>query len=297
MEHATAPSLRAASDEPVKEKISTKLYFASLYFISTGVLYLWGYWPNFGINILEYLDISDILKVTAYPMTIAVLTVGISGAVAHWVSTTKILPRMDLPSIPQSFISEEELNRLEQELLSKVRIARRVTWLLKWLYFILLSAISIAAFMDWQHAWLFLPPFLAIPPAVWLTSIPYFKSLIESKRIPLVTVFLIAMIPALSYSIGRTNASNIIEGKLYRYSVSDITAYPASSTGKDLRYVGHAGDYIFLYDAKKQATVILKLDDDKPIALKYFKNEDSLNIFLSFRNRIVHLIRNDRKNE
>ena len=43
-------------------------YVSSLYFLAVGVLYLWGYWPSFGVNVLEYAGLTDIIKTAAYPV-------------------------------------------------------------------------------------------------------------------------------------------------------------------------------------------------------------------------------------
>ncbi len=64
-----------------KEKVSTYLYFSSLYFVTVGVLYLWGYWTTFEVNILEYLSLADIVKSTAYPIasTFIFFVIGVIG--------------------------------------------------------------------------------------------------------------------------------------------------------------------------------------------------------------------------
>jgi hypothetical protein len=67
-----------------KERVASHVYFASLYFITVGILYLWGYWAPFGINILEYLELSDILKATAYPIATAILMTTIGAAIGEW---------------------------------------------------------------------------------------------------------------------------------------------------------------------------------------------------------------------
>ena len=76
------------ADAPAsKGRIASYLYFSSLYFIATGVLYLWGYWTPFNVNILEYMSLSDVLKTTAYSIA---LTAGITmvGTLLGAFSTT-----------------------------------------------------------------------------------------------------------------------------------------------------------------------------------------------------------------
>lgn len=50
------------------------VYLVSGYSVLVCTLYLWGYWSTFNINILQYADVSSILKLAAFP-----LIVGLSG--------------------------------------------------------------------------------------------------------------------------------------------------------------------------------------------------------------------------
>src|SRR5258708_17630524 len=54
--------------ESPKTPVSPYLYFGSLYSIGVGILYLWGYWGTFDVNVLEYLNLADVLKLTVYPI-------------------------------------------------------------------------------------------------------------------------------------------------------------------------------------------------------------------------------------
>jgi hypothetical protein len=48
-------------------------YLASIYFLGVGVLFLWGYWSEFGINVLEYMDVGDILMAASYRIARAIV--------------------------------------------------------------------------------------------------------------------------------------------------------------------------------------------------------------------------------
>lgn len=52
-----------------------KSYVPAIAFLvaATSTLYLWGYWGSFDINILEFLGLSDILRVAAYPLASSLL--------------------------------------------------------------------------------------------------------------------------------------------------------------------------------------------------------------------------------
>ncbi|CNH71905.1 Uncharacterised protein [Yersinia kristensenii] len=46
----------------------------SAYLLICGVLYLWGFWMHFGLNILQFVDTSDIVKATLIPVVGAIVT-------------------------------------------------------------------------------------------------------------------------------------------------------------------------------------------------------------------------------
>ncbi|MFC1562333.1 hypothetical protein ACFL4Q_04985 [candidate division KSB1 bacterium] len=50
------------------ENTKKYLWLAAPYFIAVGLLYLWAYWSSFGINILEYAALSDVVKVAIIPV-------------------------------------------------------------------------------------------------------------------------------------------------------------------------------------------------------------------------------------
>ncbi len=74
------------------DRTSSYLYLGSFYLISVGVLYLWGYWPAFGINILGYMSLTDVLKLTAYPLVSSFIFVATGVVVGELVGFRRTLP-------------------------------------------------------------------------------------------------------------------------------------------------------------------------------------------------------------
>ena len=62
------------------ERLREYGFIASFYFVVVGVLYLWGHWYSFEVNILEYISLTDIVKVTLIPIISSFLAFA-SGAV------------------------------------------------------------------------------------------------------------------------------------------------------------------------------------------------------------------------
>ncbi len=61
---------RIQRQAPAQEalKATTLLPILSAYFIAVGALYLWGFWGSFGVNVMEYLGLTDVVKVAAWPV-------------------------------------------------------------------------------------------------------------------------------------------------------------------------------------------------------------------------------------
>lgn len=282
MNSPITPKLESADDEATKSKISAKLYFASLYFITVGVLYLWGYWPRFGINILEFMEFTDILKVTAYPIVVSVLTLFVGSFLG-----TTVIRFQEAKAKAKSGASVNADERTVEELQASIaKLTRDIFWF-KAIYVVCLLAASTAAFLGWLYAWIPLPFLISIPFANKLSDLPQLKQFIADRTLRLLTAFLIVTIPTSAYSAGRIAAENIIKGNSFYYVISDIADYKGNIAEESLRFIGHAGDYIFLFDSKKEATLFIKLDDDKAISLKKFKKEVDFKGWRAFREKLL----------
>ena len=67
-----------------KEKISTItkiFYFVTPYAFLSSFLYLVGFWSTFDINIFEFITISEIILITAYPLFLSLIGILIGFAI------------------------------------------------------------------------------------------------------------------------------------------------------------------------------------------------------------------------
>ncbi len=238
----------------VKEPLSTYLYFSSLYFVAVAVLYLWGYWTTFNINILEYLSLADIIKSTAYPIATSFIFIVIGVAIGAGQSITKT-------ALPPGEGRNTKLGRFLHK------------------YSSLLSAIYASGTL-WLYAlgpvekWQVLPVLFAIPIFIAAKKRRFLTSLIPDDNSHTIIIFLLALLPAYAYGQGRLQASEILDGKKYKYVVSQIDGASLCShmsPNQQLRFLGHAGDFIFLLHPSKQVVVITRFDANKTLQLKDFK--------------------------
>ncbi len=234
------------ADAPAsKARIASYLYFSSLYFIAVGVLYLWGYWLPFGINILEYMSLTDVLKSTAFPITLILLLLTASVAL-------NILDRKRF---------EEGIKPRQKWLL----------WVLGILWIILTLLVS------WPKSmWLFGAMALIIPATKLTLRSEWVKCQFPSAWARLAFVFISIATLIGSPFYGHFKGYEVRAARDFYFLTSDVAGVTVSENAKPterLRFLGHAGEFAFMYDPTKEATIISKVEAGKPIVLKQYNQE------------------------
>ncbi|MGF6240361.1 hypothetical protein P3T42_002112 [Paraburkholderia sp. GAS38] len=245
------------------EKISTYLYFCSLYFISVGVLYLWGYWSTFNVNILEYLTLADIVKSTAYPIASTLVFFAIGAVVGELLAGGNRLP----PGGGR--------NTRVGNVLHKIRPILVVMYVV-----ITLAVLQFGPVEKWRVlALLFAGPVYFAGKQRGI-----FQSIIPDESSRSIVLFLMATIPTLAYGQGRLNADQIFNSVKFQYVVSSIdfvgVVNQVDPTQRP-RYLGHTGDFLFFFEPTKGALVIAKFDDTKTLELKQFERQRPVSVGIS----------------
>lgn len=256
-----------------KEWVASKLYFSSLYFVTVGVLHLWGYWPTFGINILEYLELTDIIKVTAYPIAFTIIFMAISSYGGELLAKR---PIAKLEANMEDAIAHAEQTGTARELKrvgDKFNKIKKIGFILFGLVVLLGVALYIAGSV---YAWTFLPISAAMAASYRLLRSQFISLQIPNENARMYIICLLTGIPAYAFSFASMASQNIVEGTTYKYVVSESSDPKNNNIAKQFRYVGHAGDYLFFYDPVREATVISKFDDDKPLILKTYSKRIEL---------------------
>lgn len=234
-----------------KEQIANHLYFASLYFITVGVLHLWGYWSSFGINILEYLALTDIVKATAYPIAITLLVATIGAAIGEGLAN-----RIHLP------LGSGRVTAIGHSL-------RRFAPLL-WVYYVIGAVALLSA--DPVVKSVALPVLLALPIYIFVKQKNFLTKVIPDESARSIVIFMLVVLPVLAYGRGWYSANMIHTGRAFTYAVSELTGYsPESNIQSQPRLIGHAGDHMFFFDPVKTAVVIVKFESGKSFVLKRYK--------------------------
>lgn len=230
-----------------KEKVASQLYFASLYFVTVGVLYLWGYWTPFGINILEYISLTDVLKATAYPIATALVMTAIGATFGEGLTPKSTLP----PGGGRN---------------TKVGVVlRKLGPFLAAVY-----VVGTGLFLAYGPVdkWNILPVMLALPVYMFAKEAGFLRQLIPHEAPRSIIIYVLASLPPLAYGRGVLDADKIQSGQAFTAVLSQVPGYTSSNEpGKQLRLIGHAGEIVFLFDPTKDAVVVAKLESGKPLVL------------------------------
>ena len=182
-----------------KTQVASYLYFSSIYFVSVGVLYLWGYWSPFGINILEYIGLSDIIKLTAYPIASTFLFIAIGAIAGEGASGANKLP------------PGGGANTRIGIFLRKFSRVLTFAYMLGSAIFLIFGPI---------YKWLVLPALFAMPVTFMVKERGLFRDQLRDESLRTVAIFLVAIMPPLAYGLGRVSADNIMSGRDYSYVVA-----------------------------------------------------------------------------
>jgi hypothetical protein len=81
------------------------------------------------------------------------------------------------------------------------------------------------------------------------------------------------MIPQ-AYGLGRIHAERIIEGEKFQYVLSDVDGADSDAStpvAQRLRFLGHAGDFVFFRDPVKPSLLIAKFESGKSLVLQQYE--------------------------
>jgi hypothetical protein len=236
-----------------KERVSTYLYICSLYFVTVGVLYLWGYWATFNVNILEYLSLADILKSTAYPVASAFIFTALGLIFGEFFGVRHVLP----PGGGRDTTEGKWLNKYVRLLV--------IVYVLGCMALLIFGPVN---------KWLVLPVLVTLPVSFLANERGLFASLIPHDRARSLVIFLLVWLLSFAYGLGRLEATDVLEGKDYKYVTSQIEGIALSndiSPDQRLRLLGHAGDFLFLLNPSNSTLIIMKFDQAKILQIKEFK--------------------------
>lgn len=220
-------------------KIKLLIYFVTSYAFLCAILYLWSFWSVFDINFLEYISISDIVKVAIYPIVGAsfFLMIGFFGSMFH----------------------REVLNRgLKQ---TSERTARRFKILLYILYFCLV-------FTNFINIFLVFALHTGVLSMERLEGKPALKNLIPNENLLRGIIFFAVTLPLLSYGFGKINGYEIEKGYKVRYAkTSQFKEFEIFGEQNLVKFIGLGGKHFFFTSLDNSNLYIINSENIKTLEL------------------------------
>lgn len=242
-----------SEDNPATDRVSSYLYLGAFYFIAVGVLYLWGYWPTFGINIVGYMNLTDVLKLTGYPVVSSFLFVVLGVVVGELVGFHHALPAGAGRDTPTGRV----LHRLAPFLAAGYA----------------LGTLALLVFGP-ARKWLVLPMLFAIPIYLAANRRGIFAALLPNDVTRSVVIFLLAVLPTFAYGRGKLEAAAILDGTEYQYvaagTVAGLTVPDPSNPANRIKYLGQVNEYVFLLLPDNATTVVVRFDKTDGLQLRRF---------------------------
>lgn len=226
-----------------KDRLAGYFWIGPFYFMTVGVLYLWGYWPSFGINIFEYVTLSDVIKVAIIPV----------GSVFVFV-------------LAGFFMGEVSVGgRLPEGGGKETRVGRFLNRTKKWLIVLYLVVVYLVLFYPIPNKWLFLPVLIMWVFYFPLKSVGFLKE-IANDSVRSLLISAVVALPLYSFAIGKINADKILKGSNCQYA----------EVGKDgekqkLKFLGFANQYVFFLSMNNEDVVVARIADLSPLYLHLLK--------------------------
>lgn len=235
---------RAPEQEALKA--TTLLPILSAYFIAVGVLYLWGFWGLFGINVMEYLGLADVVKVAAWPVGSAFIFLLVGIALGE----TSPISRLPAGGGQHTLIG---------------RWVNKYIRMLTVLFMLTIAALIVLAP---PHVWQLVGVLVGMGLALPLGRYPLLVRLVPNGSIRSLLSFAAVVLPIFAFGQGRVNADDIRSGRRYFYVVSGSEGISSTGDiGTSMRYVGYAGDTFFFWEPSISGITLVPASTVKSLKL------------------------------
>lgn len=230
------------------------LALATGYSVAVCTLYLWGYWSTFDINILQYADVSTILKLALFPILISFAGLTLGSMFGHFMFTA------DPSEGERSAAQNTRIGRWIRNNTQNIAGG----WILLTLAFLVLGP---------RNKWDILSLLIALPIASVLHLRGFASDLLPDRNTRSGVIFLCVIAIPYAYASGLRSAELIEVGTQFSYLLSpidgiDVQANAAAEVRP--RFLGQVTDLLFFYSPAQKSVSIVKFDDKKALTLKKY---------------------------
>lgn len=239
------------NDDKLSLRIGDLLKVAVIYAAMLAALYLYAYWGTFDINILQFSSLTDVVKVTAYPL---------AGSV---------------PALLLGMIFGETLNPVSRLEPGAGKTSKVGVFLNKHIRGV--AAVYAAVFLFVVYfpggpaKYALIATLVAVPSAPALASFPILVRLIPQYQARSFLMFLLIGAMGVAYMQGKIDSTRVKSG-------STSVAIDVARWGSQLKatkdepavFMGNFGDRYFVYERATKNVVVLKQKDETVLALYEF---------------------------
>ncbi len=222
---------------------------ATPYATVVSLLYLIGYWSTFKINILNFIGLSDILKLALIPILLLFVMTGILSLFVFYLGFTP--PVFRQTSNTRLF---QSMGRLRTFLFIIFIIGGIVGWI----------------FLASEPKWFIISMLVCGTAILGIYYLATKAGIISDTRIRLLVTLLVVIPVCLAPVVGRRSGQRVmdqptgrlVDVKLFREYGSAAFKEKHIFDGQDnLVYLGAANDYVFFLSLDKSKTYVVKFSD------------------------------------
>jgi hypothetical protein len=217
-----------------RKAITAWLPAASLYSVALGIFHLYGYWSRFHVDVMAYLGLQDVIRVSVIPLLgVAFITFTSAGM-------------MSLPRAAASAFMRRVRYRWGLVVVRSLVAALGVVGLLFWLW-------------NFGYLWAFLAPPLVVFILAYVIVESRMLADIGLRRVRAIIVCLVILAPVWSFEFGILEAESVATGQEFNVAVLPESLL-AELSGLERKgppnYLGHVNDYDFFLMG--QETVVIR---------------------------------------
>lgn len=228
-------------------------YLSSVYFVAVGVLYLWGYWPTFQVNILEYAGLTDVIKTAAYPIASFFIFFALGAVMGEFLAHEDAFPAGGGVNTPTG------------------RVLRKLA---PYLVVVYLAGTVLLFLFGPKEKWRILPVLVGLPLYLVARRHELLSDLIAHDKVRSTLIFLLAVLPFFAYGHGKLKAVAIVSGEEYTFTMSPLAGVSAGGEPIERRprYLGVAGGSAFFYMPEHHSTTVVVMSELKMLELRHHKS-------------------------
>lgn len=226
----------------IKELLTTVIP----YLVAVAAAYLFGYWGTFNINVLEFVSLADLAKLSIYPLLASLIFILVGLLTSQLLVSPKITPGGGADT-------------------TIGRIGRKYWRLFLGLQVVIICMVAI--YGPEPRKWIVVAALVSLFSAP-LSHLEFLIERIPNPRARMTSLLLVLLLPGIAFAFGRQEAFLIKSGHPNQTVDIKRSNLPfLEDATKPVAYLGFVGGTYILYETKTEQVVLLKQHDKSQLFL------------------------------